>query len=102
VERVQEGRSAVSVYRQIIKADFGGLRRDLPGGREWTVTTQDKPDARPHVYPVSVWEEPEAGRVAKCVCRGFHAGHLCRHIKYVQPVDALLFSAENRPPSPIH
>lgn len=85
-----------------VKVKWAGLRRDLPAGREWTVITQDKPETRPHVYPVAVWTDAELGRVARCVCRGFHAGHLCRHIRGVQPVDGILFRAENRTPAPVH
>ena len=72
-------------------AQFDGLRRDLPEGREWLVTT---PEA--HSYVVTVFVDAEHGRMATCRCRAFTFGRPCRHIRFVQMADSFLTRAPVR------
>lgn len=85
-----------------MQAKFNGLRRDLTEGREWLVTTHDDPSGKGHAYVVTIWVEPELGRVASCQCDGFtKGGRCCRHILFIRVSDSILYNVKCREIRPV-
>lgn len=77
---------------RVMTGRFKRLRRDLPDGREWLVTS----DTSGNTYSVTVWVDPVFGRLAECSCKAGEFGQACKHLRFAQGADSGLFQVEPR------
>jgi hypothetical protein len=80
-----------------ICAQYHATRFDLPEGRDWLVT-----GCNGHSYVVTIWVEEANGRMAKCQCKAFQFGNVCKHLRFIQTVDSLLTKAAVREIKPVY
>lgn len=79
-------------------ARFNGLNRQLPEGREWRVTSERSGNT----YVVTVWQDADFGRMARCSCKAGQCGVSCRHVRFIAHTDSYLTGAPVREIRPVY
>jgi hypothetical protein len=75
---------------------FKGSYRFKPEGRQWEVMSESG-----NSYTVTIWVDPQFGRLALCSCRASEFDRPCRHLQFIGCADAVLFDAPVREIQPI-